>query len=200
MTEPDAGHACLTPPSPLGGPHEAPPVAWATWEADLVEAVTTLADGEALTVTGAAELERPVLLRRGFLRGFVPAKHDVLSPWVRLTRVEDHLRGTCVGDERFGGPFPFSPEEDEALVDLGWRRPGDGDGTDYLRYWPDDVPQAPFLPRQEAERAAAVVARTFREVLTPPESGPDQQTGPALPTVARSGPPVAPGHGAGHDG
>ena len=34
-----------------------------------------------------------------------------------------------------------------------------------MRFWPDDVPQGPFLPRDEAERAAAMVAATFRDVL-----------------------------------
>ena len=40
-----------------------------------------------------------------------------------------------------------------------------GDGEDYVRFWPDDVPQGPYLPREEAERAVAMVAATFREVL-----------------------------------
>ena len=144
---------------------------WAGWEADLAQVVTTLADGEALTITSTRAESRPVLVRKGFLRGFVPAKHEEVEPWVRLARLEDHVRGTCVGSVALRGPFPFSPEEDEALVDIGWRRPGAGDGTDYLRFWPDDVAQGPFLPPEEAQRVAAMVGRTFREVLTRPEPG-----------------------------
>ncbi len=200
MTEPDAGHTGPSPSSPHGAVPGAGPVTWASWEADLAKAVMALADGETLTATGAPELERPVLVRRGFLRGFVPAKHAVLPPWVRLTRVEDHLRGVCVGDERFGGPFPLSPEEDEALVALGWRRPGAGDGTDYLRFWPDDVPQGPFLPREEAERVAALVARTFREVLTPAEQVHVGPAGPALPVVTHDGSPQPPAGESVHGG
>ena len=104
-------------------------------------------------------------MRKARLGGFVPAKHEVVTPWVRLVRVEDFLRGQCVGAELIGAHFPMSPDEDAALLALGWHHPTPTDGVDYLRFWPDDVPLGPFLPRDEAERAAAMVATTFREVL-----------------------------------
>ena len=179
MTEPDAGSTGPGPGPPHMGGRD-PAVAWATWESGLADAVMSLADGEALTVTAGPRQARPVLVRAGFLRGFVPAKHEESVPWARLVRVEDHVRGTCVGAESFGGRFPFAPEEDEALVALGWRRPGPGNGTDYLRFWPDDVPQGPFLPRDEAERVAAMVTRTFRTVLSPPS---EMDPSPPLPVV-----------------
>ena len=138
---------------------------WRAWQTEVVAAVSGLADGGSLTLSAAEGDARPVLLRKARLGGFIPAKHDVIAPWVRLVRVEDHLRGRCVGAESFGGPFPFSPDEDAALLALGWHHPGHGDGRDYLRFFPDDVPQGPFIPRNEAERAAAMVAATFREVL-----------------------------------
>jgi hypothetical protein len=197
MTDPDAGHSGASPRPAHGGGGEtaaAASAAWAAWEEQLAQAVTSLADGDVLLVTVAAGLERPALVRRGFLRGFVPARHELVAPWVRLARMEDHVRGTCVGAVRFGGPFPFSPEEDEALVSVGWRRPGSGDGTDYVRFWPDDVPQGPFLPPEEARRVAAVVARTFREVLTPPGPAPDALApdAPALPVVTPEAAPQSP--------
>src|SRR5215207_7960454 len=118
MTEPYAGN---TGPNPR--PHHRDEreegATWDTWEADLARVVTTLADGEALTIASTRAHSRPVLVRKGFLRGFVPAKHEEVEPWVRLARLEDHVRGTCVGSEALGGHFPFSPEEDEALVDIG---------------------------------------------------------------------------------
>ena len=138
---------------------------WAAWSATLADAVTGLADRGALTVTGPAGSARPVRLRKARLGGFIPARHEVVAPWVRLVRVEDFLRGHCVGAELIGAHFPLSPDEDAALVALGWHHPTPLDGEDYLRFWPDDVPQGPFLPRAEAERAAAMVAATFREVL-----------------------------------
>jgi len=161
------------PPRPdAGGPGAAagPPSAggddpWTRWAATLVEAVLGLADGEAVTLTAVDAAARPVLLRPARLGGFVPARHSLVAPWVRLARVEDHLRGHCVGAESFGGPFPLSPQEDAALLTLGWHHPGQGDGDDYVRFWPDDVPQGPFLPRDEAERVVVMVERTFREVL-----------------------------------
>ena len=138
-----------------------------------------LADGAGLTVTAAPADARPVLLRPARLGGLVPARHDVVAPWVHLVRVEDHLRGRCVGGVSFGGPFPFSPEEESALLALGWHRPGAGDGHDFVRFWPDDVPQGPFLPRDDADRAAAMVAASFRGVLLA-----DATNATALPTVA----------------
>ncbi|HYN66239.1 MAG TPA: hypothetical protein VES93_05075 [Ornithinibacter sp.] len=139
--------------------------AWVAWSAHLADEVTRLEDRASLTVTGPEGCARPVRLRKARLGGFIPAKHEVVTPWVRLTRAEDFLRGACVGAELFGARFPMSPDEDDALVALGWHHPTPTDGDDYVRFWPDDVPLAPFLPRDEAERAAAMVAATFRDVL-----------------------------------
>ncbi len=142
-------------------------VAWAAWAADLADALTGLADRASVPVTGPKGSARPVRLRKARLGGFIPAKHEFVTPWVRLVRVEDFLRGHCVGAELIGAHFPMSPDEDAALVALGWHHPAPTDGEDYVRFWPDDVPQGRFLPHAEAERAAAMVAATFREVLAP---------------------------------
>jgi T3SS (YopN, CesT) and YbjN peptide-binding chaperone 3 len=146
-------------------------VAWAAWTARLADEVTRLSPNASLTVTGPEGSARPVRLRKARLGGFIPARHEAVTPWVRLVRVEDFLRGHCVGSELIGAHFPMSPDEDAALLALGWHRPTPMDGDDYLRYWPDDVPLGPFLPRDEAERAAAMVAATFREVLAPDAEG-----------------------------
>ena len=67
-------------------------------------------------------------LRKARLGGFIPAKHEIVTPWVRLERVEDFLRGHCVGAELIGAHFPISPEEDAALVALGWHHPTPAEG------------------------------------------------------------------------
>jgi hypothetical protein len=139
--------------------------AWAGWATRLADEVTTLAPNASVTATGPEGSARPVRLRKARLGGFIPAKHEVVRPWVRLVRAEDFLRGHCVGAELMGAHFPMSPDEDAALLALGWHHPTPTDGEDYVRFWPDDVPLGPFLPRDEAERAAAMVAATFREVL-----------------------------------
>jgi type III secretion system-like peptide-binding chaperone len=139
--------------------------AWAAWSAALADAVQGLAERASLTVTGPTGSARPVRRRKARLGGFIPARHEVVTPWVRLVRVEDFLRGHCIGAELIGAHFPLSPDEDAALLALGWHHPTPMDGEDYLRFWPDDVPSGPFLPRAEAERAAAMVAATFRDVL-----------------------------------
>ena len=176
MTEPprpDAGSTGEPSASPpVGGPDD-----WAAWVDALVVDVGGLADGASLLVSAAEVDARPTLLRKARLGGFIPARHAVLTPWVRLVRAEDHLRGHCIGSVSFGGAFPFAPDEDAALLALGWHHPGRGDGEDYVRFWPDDVTVGPFLPRGEAERAATAVAATFREVLLGDDAG-------GLPTVA----------------
>ena len=154
----------MTESSPVG-PQAPDAVAWAAWSTHLAEALTGLAERGSLTVTGPPGSQRPIRVRKARLGGFIPAKHEVVTPWVRLVRVEDLLRGHCVGAELIGAHFPMSRDEDAALVALGWHHPTAMDGDDYVRFWPDDVPQGPFLPRDEAERAAAMVAATFRDVL-----------------------------------
>jgi hypothetical protein len=139
--------------------------AWAAWSARLADEVTALAPNASVTVSGAEGSARPVRLRKARLGGFIPAKHEVVTPWVRLVRAEDFLRGHCVGAELMGAHFPMSPDEDAALLALGWHHPTPTDGEDYVRFWPDDVPLGPFLPRVDADRATAMVAATFREVL-----------------------------------
>lgn len=146
--------------------HEQPDAAaWAAWTAHLADAVSHLADRATVTVTGPEGSARPVRRRKARLGGFLPAKYEVVTPWVRLARTEDFLRGTCVGAELIGAHFPMSPDEDAALRALGWHHPAPTDGDDYVRFWPDDVPHGPFLPRDEAERASTMVAATFRDVL-----------------------------------
>ncbi len=153
--------------TPGSGSDEPDAGAWAQWTTHLIDVLLALADGESVTVTAPTAGARPARLRRARLRGFIPAKHESVTPWVRLQRAEHHLRGFCIGSQVVGGTFPLAPEEDAALRALGWHHPPKTEGTDYIRFWPDDVPQGPFLPRGDAERAAEMVGSTFREVLAP---------------------------------
>lgn len=138
--------------------------AWAQWSADLTSRLRLLQEGRGLLVSARAELARPHLVRRGRLGGFLPARHEPASPWVALVRDEDHVRGSCVGAESFGGAFPISPDEDAALLALGWHHPGPMDGPDYIRWWPDDVAFAAYLPQSDAAAAVTTTARTVHEV------------------------------------
>ncbi|WP_377643795.1 hypothetical protein [Oryzobacter terrae] len=153
---------------------------WPSWTRALAEAVRKLDDGASLLVTATGSAARPTLLRKARLGGFVPARHQVVAPWVRLVRSDEHLRGSCVGSEAAGGRFPFSPAERSALADLGWHEPPPLEGEDYTHWWPDDVPSGPFLPEDDARRAAQMVAETFRTVLSPPTA---DDPAPALPTI-----------------
>ena len=159
------------------GAPEAP--TWEAWQQLLVTAVLGLGDGETVTVE-APEFAARMARTGGWRLPFMPAKRAMTRPWVRLTRAEDLLRGECVGAEVLGGAFPWTAEEHAALLALGWH-PSLADGPDYVRFWPDDVPQGPFLPLADAERAAAAVATTLREVVSPPR--PD--VGDPMPAVVR---------------
>jgi hypothetical protein len=143
----------------------AAPASWGAWEEILVTAVLGLADGESVTVEAPERAARMAKVERRMR--FLPAKRQLTRPWLRLTRMEDLLRGLCVGTEVFGAGFPWTPEEHAALLDLGWHS-SLADGPDYVRFWPDDVPQGPYLPRSDAKSAAAAAAVTVREVMCPP--------------------------------
>ena len=144
----------------------------AAWERALLEAVLGLPDGGSVVVTAPPVHRR---LARGGGRGLrllVPGRKVPVLPAAVLTRTEDHLRGSWSGAEQHGGPFPWSSEEVDVILGLGWHRPSAGDGPDFIRFWPDDVPQGPYLPADEAHRAVAVVARTFRDLLPTPDGAP----------------------------
>lgn len=153
---------------------------WPSWTRALAETIRGLDDGAAVVVTAPASASRPVRLRKARLGGFIPARHRFVAPWVRLARSEEHLKGSCVGAEGARGRFPFSPEERAALADLGWHDPPPLEGDDSTHWWPDDVPTGPFLPEDDAGRAAVMVADTFRTVLSPPT---EDDPAPELPTV-----------------
>ena len=83
---------------------------------DLADAVTGLADGGSVTVTGPAGSARPVRLRKARLGGFVPAKHEVVDPvGAAGARRGPPARALRRRRSSSGAHFPLSPEEDAAL-------------------------------------------------------------------------------------
>lgn len=151
---------------------------WAAWQDALLDAVLRLRDGESLTLTADAEHERTPRAAGGRLRVLLPQRARPLAPTLRLVRVEDHLRGHWSGSRECGGDFPWEEAEVEQIVRLGWHRPGQGDGTDFVRFWPDDVPQGPYLPYEDALRAAEAATSTFRTLLGDPVPGQGWVSGP----------------------
>ncbi|GGL28447.1 hypothetical protein H9L10_03035 [Phycicoccus endophyticus] len=148
----------------MTAPETTPAATWADWEAELVAAVLALEDGA--TVTAAAPVKHARMAATGGrLRWLAGSRRRPLLPTARLVRVEDHLRGHWTGSRRLGGRFPWTAAEEEALLGLGWHRPTVGDGEDFVRFWPDDVPGSPYLDPADATRAAAAVAATFGQVL-----------------------------------
>lgn len=136
--------------------------AWAAWEGDLARRLHDLRDGEGALLPAPAALGRPAR-QVGWLSRLKRPRIEHAA--VQLVRSEDHLRGECVGADTFGGPFPWTRPEREALERLGWHQPGRGEAPHYVAWFPDDVPLAPYLPAAEAERAARLATATLRDVL-----------------------------------
>ncbi|NHA69225.1 TY-Chap domain-containing protein [Phycicoccus flavus] len=175
------------PQNPTGpdGPAAAP-TTWAAWRGPLLDAVLTLRDDEGLTVEAPqryGRMARPV--GTTLFSRLAGARKRRVVPAVRLHRVEDHLRGYWTGAEAHGGPFPWTDDETAAAQALGWHRPTVTDGEDFVKFWPDDVPQGPYLPLDDARRATEVVERTFREVLGVTDEPGEDGEPPELPAVVR---------------
>jgi hypothetical protein len=108
---------------------------------------------------------RPTKVRHARFLGLVQPKYELHQPFVQFIRMEDHLMGECIGAERFGGLYPFSEAEHDGLLSLGWHVPHAAESRQYRRYWPDDVPQHPYLPEVEAQAASGLAILTLRDVI-----------------------------------
>ncbi|MBM6400881.1 TY-Chap domain-containing protein [Phycicoccus sonneratiae] len=151
---------------PAAAPAGPTPATWAAWTDALATAVRALPDDGALVVAAPRRFARNARPPgAGRLSRVLGGRKRPTVPSVRLVRVEEHLRGHWVGSERLGGPFPWTAEETDAVLAAGWHAPSAGDGDDFVRFWPDDVPEHPYLPEADARRAAEAVADTFRTVL-----------------------------------
>ncbi len=145
----------------------------------MLDAVLALTDGASLTLAAPPAHARAARVA-GRGRWLVGARKRPVVPAARLVRVEDHLRGHWTGATRLGGSFPWSEEEVGAILAAGWHAPGPGDGDGFVRFWPDDVATGPYLPLDDARRAVAAVAATFREVLA---VAADDRPGGGLPAL-----------------
>lgn len=144
---------------------------WAEVTERLEALLADLADGGAVLVDGGEGRARPYRVRGSRLRrALLGGRYRDVPPWVRLTRVEDHVRGTCVRMQDGDDGFPMSQQEAGAIVALGWHEPGPMDGGDFVRFWPDDIPNGPYLPPADRSVVARGALAVLREVFdVPPE-------------------------------
>lgn len=155
------------------------PGEWHSQVADLAELLRGLPDGGVVTVQGPRASARPApSTEGGLIRRLLAPAYVEVAPWIRLQREEDHLRGWCVGPGTRGRGFPVSFQEQEAILALGWHRPGPLEGTDYLRWWPDDVAEDPYLRPEHAYAAAEQALRTLRDVFAVAEGAAIVATAP----------------------
>lgn len=151
---------------------ESPRTDWESWRPVLAESLAALRDRECLVLTASGVPSRPSVVRPSRARGLISARTRQVHPHLRFRRLEDQLRGECIGDTRIGGLFPFTDDEVAVVESLGWHATVPADGpAHYQLWWPDDVPWAPYLPKELLSAAVVRAERTLREAmgLTTPE-------------------------------
>ena len=133
---------------------------WEAWTARIAAELTALTDVDWLTFTvhvdsaastAYAAEQAPRRWRRPF--GSSPSGPAASDAFVQARLLEGVVALECIGDTEFEGLTDLSPEQQSALVSLGWEQ--DGDEPDYSRTFAPD----------EAATAADLVARTLRDVL-----------------------------------
>jgi len=142
-------------------PH--PPLSWSAWAEAVAAALRGLVDGQTYAVSAPASLARPAK-RPGVAKRLTGRRYVRVAPWVSFVRLEDHLLGSCISDDRSIG-FPLSAQEKELLVALGWHEPSPGQGPTYFRWFPDDVAETAYLALADADRAADLAGLTMRDVF-----------------------------------
>ncbi len=125
---------------------------WDEVETELTTALAALEPEEFLVVGEPAPAPGPA---RGLLRRrSAPPPHR----YVQFRATGEWVYAECVGSTVFGGDWPSTAEQHDALRDLGWLAPGDEDPTEtrpgYPNYWRT-------LPRAERAELALLGARSL---------------------------------------
>lgn len=139
---------------------------WEPFRQGLARQLAELHDGGFVVLTVPSR-SRDAVGRRSALFGLIPPKIESVAPFVQLLRSEEALRAECIGPTSLGGRFPYTAAEQEQMPGLGWHATvADGmGGPVWVHFFPDDVPTAPYLPRELADAAAALAVTTLREVF-----------------------------------
>lgn len=138
--------------------------AWADVTAAMEARVGSLADRNRVLLSAPADLARPCRPKVSLVKRLLGQRYVHQSPWVSITREEDHALARCVSDHEALG-FPLSALERDSLLELGWRVGGPTDGPELQRWFPDDIPNGPYLPGSQAAAAASLAVATLREVF-----------------------------------
>lgn len=144
-----------------------PDASWMELRDHLVKVISGLANGDVVRVD-LPDLARPTAPRGGRLGRLLGTAHVMVAPWVRLRRQDDHLRGEALRGVAGRGPgarerFPMSREEADGIVGQGWHETRMEESGNFVRWWPDDVAGAAFLPEAEVHAAAEAVLRLLHE-------------------------------------
>lgn len=132
---------------------------WDEVETELASALAALGSEEFLVVGEPAPAPGPA---RGLLRRrTAPPPHR----YVQFRVAGEWVYAECVGSTVFGGDWPSTAEQHDALRDLGWLAPGDEDPSQtqpaYPNYWRT-------LPTTERARLAVLGARSLEALGVEP--------------------------------
>ncbi|WP_250445830.1 hypothetical protein [Actinotalea sp. C106] len=141
------------------------PAPWSAVEQELATTLRSLEEGESVVVevTGAG---RPAVLQERRLLGLVRERTGTVHPYTQAIRVDDALVAECAGSPRTGGVYPWTPEEEERILALGWLVPDRPDFVvpGYQREWVAG-PGLGYAEATHTSEAAALMVRTLREVM-----------------------------------
>ena len=140
---------------------------WDDVQQSLARDLSGLPDRGFVIVTPTEPPGRPAIVRHRRLAGLITEKRVTASPFVQFLRMENDLRGECVGSEIMGGPFPLTDDEHERVLGLGWVLPWrEGfSAENYEREWLGEGPPPSYLSETTAGGVATLAVRTMREVF-----------------------------------
>ena len=96
---------------------------WGERQQGLARDIRGLPDRGFVIVTPREPPGRRTIVRHRRLAGLIKEKRATKSPFAQFLRMENDLRGECVGSEAMGGWFCLTEDEHERILGLGCPRP-----------------------------------------------------------------------------
>lgn len=140
---------------------------WDDTQESLARSLRELPDRGFVVLKPTEPPGRLAIVHHRRLAGLITERRATASPFVQFLRMENDLRGECVGSEGMGGPFPLTDEEHERDLGLGWVVPSHEGffSENYECDWRGEGPPPSYLSAATAGDAAGLGVRTIRQVF-----------------------------------